>query len=237
MLLGLVDIKPPDSARSIRLNLLSNRLRQLVEQRITIQFGEVPAFPRPALGLLFLPHFALSVLDFALLVIRGVHISFGDGVNDLLPCAVGFELILLLDRGNLQRRGFVEAGGVAIHHLAVFLATSPNREAFIPLPVDGVEGVFLMALFVQDGVKAVFLPGYPAFARVVYLRYVARGGDDMSLAVELDEWVAVNQAFNVQGWDGDEVVFVVSIQMKEGVAYLFDLDCARKGGFLSVVTL
>lgn len=42
----------------------------------------------------------------------------------------------------------------------------------------------------------------------------------------------------MEGGEGDEVGFVIaSGDSEEGVADLFDVDCAGEGGFLSVVAL
>ena len=41
----------------------------------------------------------------------------------------------------------------------------------------------------------------------------------------------------MQGGEGDEVVFVVGVDVEEGVADLFHVDGAREGGLLGVVAL
>jgi len=41
----------------------------------------------------------------------------------------------------------------------------------------------------------------------------------------------------MQGWDSNQVVFIVGIKVEEGVADLLDMDSAGEGGFLGVVAL
>lgn len=55
--------------------------------------------------------------------------------------------------------------------------------------------------------------------------------------VQFDEWFAVNETFNVESWEGDEVGFVVRLESVDGVTNLFDLDCAGEGCFLRIVAL
>ena len=62
-----------------------------------------------------------------------------------------------------------------------------------------VEDVFLFALGVQDGGETVLFAGYPAFAAVVYLCYVAGRGADVGTVVEFDKRFAVDEAFDVEG--------------------------------------
>ena len=41
----------------------------------------------------------------------------------------------------------------------------------------------------------------------------------------------------MEGWEGDEVGFVVGFESVDGMTDLFDVDCAGKGCFLGIVTL
>ena len=41
----------------------------------------------------------------------------------------------------------------------------------------------------------------------------------------------------MEGWESDEVGFVVGGYGEEGVADLFDVDCSGEGGFLGVIAL
>ena len=41
----------------------------------------------------------------------------------------------------------------------------------------------------------------------------------------------------MQGWEGDEVGFVVRFEVVDGVTDLFDVDCAGEGCFLSIIAL
>ena len=90
----------------------------------------------------------------------------------------------------------------------------------------GVEDVFLFALGVQDGGETVLFTGNPAFAAVVYLCYVAGGGADVGTAVEFDERFAVDETFDVEGGERDEVGFIIGGYSEEGMPDLFDVDCA-----------
>lgn len=101
-----------------------------------------------------------------------------------------------------------------------------DGEGVGPLTLDGVEDVFFFALRVQHGGEAVLFAGDPAFAAVVYFCYVARRGGDVGAAVEFDEGFAVDETFDVEGGEGDEVGFVVGGYGEEGMSDLFDVDCA-----------
>ena len=41
----------------------------------------------------------------------------------------------------------------------------------------------------------------------------------------------------MKGWNGDQVIFVKFIEVEERMSDLLDMDGAREGRFLSVVTL
>lgn len=102
---------------------------------------------------------------------------------------------------------------------------------------DGVEDVPFLAGGVEGGGEGVLLAGHPAFARVVYFGDVAGRGGDVGAIVELDEGLAVDEAFDVEGGEGDEVGFVVRGEGVDGVADLFDVNRAGDRGFLGVVAL
>ena len=89
----------------------------------------------------------------------------------------------------------------------------------------------------RTAVKLFFLPDTQPFTAVVYFGDVARGRGDVGAVIELNEGLAVDETFDVEGWEGDEVGFVVGGYGEEGVADLFDVDCSGKGGFLGVITL
>ena len=76
-------------------------------------------------------------------------------------------------------------------------ATGFDGEGIGPLAFYCVEYVFFLALGVQDGGEAVLFAGYPAFAAVVYLCYVAGGGADVGTVVEFDERFAIDEAFDM----------------------------------------
>ncbi len=101
-----------------------------------------------------------------------------------------------------------------------------DGEGVGPLAFYCVEDVFLFACGVQDGGETVLFAGYPAFAAVVYLCYIAGGGGDVGTAIKFDERFAVDEAFDVEGGERDEVGFVVGGDGEKGVPDLLDVDCA-----------
>ena len=158
----------------------------------------------------------------------------------MLPSAVGLQGILLLDRGDNERGDFGVFGIVCIHwhcFLQVATTTGFDGEVIGPLAFDGVKDVSFFPGRIEGCGEGIFLARDPAFAGVVYFRDKSGGGGDVGAIVELDERFAVNKAFDVEGGEGDEVGFVIGSYGKEGVADLFDVDCAREGGFLSIITL
>lgn len=60
---------------------------------------------------------------------------------------------------------------------------------------------------------------------------------DVGRFVQLDEGTAVDETFDVEGRERDEVVLVVFGEVEKSVSDLLDLDCARERGFLGVVSL
>ena len=115
--------------------------------------------------------------------------------------------------------------------------TGFDGEIIGPLAFDGVKNVFFFPGGVERCGEGVLLARDPAFAGVVYFRDKAGGGGNVGAVVELDEGFAIYETFDVEGGEGDEVGFVIGSYGEEGVADLFDVDCAREGGFLSIVTL
>ena len=101
-----------------------------------------------------------------------------------------------------------------------------DGEAVGPLAGYLVQDLFLLAFRVQGGREAVLLAAQPAFAAVVDLGRVAGRGLDVGGFVELDEGTAVDESFDVQGWERDEVVFVVFVEVEDGVPDLLDVDGA-----------
>lgn len=84
-----------------------------------------------------------------------------------------------------------------------------DGEAVGPLAGDLVKGLFLLASRVQGGGEAVLLAAQPSFAAVVDLGGVAGRGLDVSGLVQLDERAAVDETFDVERRERDEVVFVI----------------------------
>lgn len=62
---------------------------------------------------------------------------------------------------------------------------------------DCVENVFFFASGVECSGEAVLLPRDPTFAGVIDFGDVAGRGGDEGAVVELDEWFAVYETFNV----------------------------------------
>ena len=115
-----------------------------------------------------------------------------------------------------------------------------DREGVGPGAFRGVEDVAFALLFAvreDGGGEGVFRPPHPSAPAVVDSHRVARGGDDVAAFVQFDEGGAGDQAFDVEGWERDEVVFVVVVDVQDGVADLADVDCCAEGGFLRVVAL
>lgn len=240
--LRFTHIKPPHPTRLLALNPLPNPLRQLLPPLLRlVPAAEELALPFPALGLLLPPIFALGVFDSGFLPVGGVHVALGDGRDDFLPGFVSFPGILLLEGGHDERGDGSGAGVVGVDYAAVFAAPLADGEGFGPLAFDGVEDVFLFVGGVQRCGEGVLLARDPAFAGVVDFGSVAGGGGDVSAAVELDEGFAVDETFDVDVGEGDEVGFgmgggvVWRGEGEEGVADLFDMDCAAEGGLLAVV--
>lgn len=96
---------------------------------------------------------------------------------------------------------------VLIDYRAVLAAALADSESFGPLPFYGVEDVLLFACGVQRSGERVLLAGNPAFAGVVNLCDVAGRGGDVGAVVEFDEGFAVDETFNVDVGEGDEVGF------------------------------
>lgn len=72
-------------------------------------------------------------------------------------------------------------------------------EAVRPLAFDRVKGVFLFTGGIQCSGEAVLLARDPTFTGVIDLGYVSGRGGDESTVVELDEWFAVYETFDVEG--------------------------------------
>lgn len=60
---------------------------------------------------------------------------------------------------------------------------------------------------------------------------------DVACFGEFDEGRAGHEAFDTEGGEGDEVIFVILVYVEEGVAALFDVDGVGERGFGGVVAL
>ena len=143
----------------------------------------------------------------------------------MLPSAIGLIRLLLREGRDDQRGGFGGFGVVGFDFGAMFLGTVANGKGVGPLAFDGVEGFFPLSHWIQARCEGVFLAGHPTFARVVDFSYVAGRGDDVAGFVKLDEGGAVEKAFNVERWKGDQVGFIKRGDFEDGVPDLFDLNC------------
>lgn len=96
-------VESPHAARLVRFDSLARyRLDQLLEDRVgSGAVREVPSLPRPAFVLLLFPQVALQVLDFGFLNVNLIHVGLLDPGDDMLPSAIRFHGVLLLDRGDL----------------------------------------------------------------------------------------------------------------------------------------
>jgi hypothetical protein len=92
-----------------------------------------------------------------------------------------------------------------------------------PLAGGGVEGFLLFTFRVEGGGEGVLFARDPALAAVVDFGGVAGRGLDVGGAVELDVGGAGYEAFDVEGGEGDEVVFVVLVDVQDCVADLLGL--------------
>jgi hypothetical protein len=193
---------------------------EALELREFVCAREEFALPLMAGILLIFTHLTLACLNDCLFGRGEVHVALIDGVGNLLPCASRFKMVLLLDGGDSQGRGLGDLGVECVHD-SLCLAIL-NLPSLGPLSVCLVNDVLLLAFGVEDGGKRVLLAGHPAFAAVLDARSVAGAGLDVGAAVQLDVWGACNEAFDVQGREGDEVVLVVRIDVEDGMP---DLLC------------
>lgn len=158
----------------------------------------------------------------------------------MLPCPVRFKGVLLVQGRDGEGCSFCGLGTVALDWLGFLEGTATaclDCKAVGPLSFDCVENILFLTSGIQSSGEAVLLTRDPAFTTVVDLRDKARGGGDVSAVVEFDEWFTVNEAFDMEGWEGDEVGFVVCIYSEKGMANLFYVNCSGEGGFLSIVAL
>ncbi len=90
---------------------------------------------------------------------------------------------------------------------------------------------------VEGGEEAAALAGEEADAGVFDAGGEAGGGVDVGCAFEFEVGVAVKEAFDVEGGEGYKIVFVVFVEVQDGVAYLLHAEGCGKGGFGCCVTL
>ena len=97
-------IEPPNPTRLLRLDPLPYTLGQNLPPILRlITACEESSLPLPSFTLLPSPVFTLSVLDLALLYIRGVHIAFSNGRDDFFPGFVCFPRVLLFESRDDER--------------------------------------------------------------------------------------------------------------------------------------
>lgn len=122
-----------------------------------------------------------------------------------------------------------------------------DDERVRPLTVNGVQGLLLtLALLVENGAEGVLLAAQPTLARVVDLGNVTRAAGDAGCLLKLDERRTVDQGFDMQGGKSDEIFLLLGgivlvgpggSESQKSVADLLDLDGAREGCLLGVVSL
>lgn len=198
-------MKPPHAPRLLALDSLPwTPLGQVLPPALTLvaPAEELP-LPFPFLRLFFPPQLPLRVFDFGFLGVGGVHVALGDGRDDFGPRFVGFPGVLLRELGDGERGDGVGAGVELIDDGAVFAATLAHGECFGPLSLDCVENFLLFACGVQRCGEAILLARNPPLAGVVYFCDVARGGGYIGAAIEFDEGLAIDEAFDVDVGEGD----------------------------------
>ena len=134
-----------------------------------------------------------------------------------------------MDWGDSERSDLCILGIVRFYWLCFLQVTATtgfDGKTVGPLAVNGIEDVLFFPGRVERCGEGVLLTRDPAFARVVYFRDKARGGGDVGAIVELNEGLAVDEAFDVKGGQGDEIGLVIGGYGKESVTDLFDMDCA-----------
>jgi hypothetical protein len=213
-------VKSPHSVCLAVVDGLADLGSQALKLREFVCAREEFALPLVAGILLIFTHLTLARLDDCLLSRGEVHVTLVDGVRNLLPCASRFEMVLLLDGGDSQGRGLGDLWVECVHD-SLCLAIL-NLPSLGPLSVCLVNDVLLLAFGVEDGGKRVLLARHPALAAVLDARSVAGAGLDVGGAVQLDVWGTCDEAFDVQGGEGDEVVLVERVDVEDGMA---DLLC------------
>ena len=154
-------IEPPYPIRLLGLEHgAPTRFGQLIEDGIGGLLVEEASLPLPALGLFLPPQLALGVLDLRFLDVHDVHVAFLDTRGDVLPGAVRFVGVLLIERGDLEGGrlgGFGVVGVDCLGHFALEAGAAAgfDGEAVGPLAFDCVEGFFLFAGGVDGGAEGV----------------------------------------------------------------------------------
>lgn len=124
---------------------------------------------------------------------------------------MAFERILLLDGGNGQRGDLYGFGAIRVNDFTAVLSfgTLTDGKAVGPLAVNCVERIFLLAGRVKSCGEAIFLTGEPAFAGIIYFSDITRGRGDVGALVQFNERISIDEAFDVEGREGDEVGFLI----------------------------
>ena len=223
-LTSLLLIKPPHATRLVRRHPIppanpsnvAHHLHQPLKRSFALRvFCVLKTREERALPLALMCRFvfaegALRVLDCTLVVADGVHVALFDGAGDLGPGAAGLDDVLLLEGCDDQLGQFHVCGLEVADFLAEFAAAAFfDTEGVGPLAVDGVEGGFFgtLAVLPEGGGEGVFLAGEPAAAGVIDFADEAGRAGDVGEFFEFDEGGAVDEVFDVEGGEGDEVGF------------------------------
>jgi hypothetical protein len=205
-----------------------------IETRAVGYASEESTLPFGARFLFSLAQLTLLVLDERLLGRGGVHITTVDGLGDLVPGAARLERVLLFNRGD-SKRGLLHLRGVV--RFDNLLVGVLDDKVAAPLALGVVDDILFATVGVHCGGEGVLLAADPALAAVVNLAGVASGRDNVSALLELNVRRAGDETLDVKSGEGDEVVFVVLVDVENGVTNLLDVDSSTERGLLSVVTL
>lgn len=223
---SLLGVKEPDTVGLFSVNFAAGDLTdETLEKLMSVLLGEVTPLPLAILFLLLLAHGTLLVLDDGLFIASGIHVTLCDGIGNLFPGTARFESILFFDGSDHQRSLW---HGLCVVRVDELLMGVLDLKLVTPRTLGVVDDVLFLAVGIHGGGKGVLLAAQPALAGVIDARGEARAGDNVGRLVELDIWAAGDEALDVQGGEGDEVVLVVGVEMKDGVADLLDVDGAAE---------
>lgn len=230
-------IKLPHPDRLLLAQLGPYRLRQPLKHLITINVLEESRAPLLLPEPLSLPHRPLPLLHFPLLVARRLHVPLVQRVNHAPPRPPRLPRVLFADGRNVQRHcGFC----IRVIRLEISVARNiVHRKSVIPPPLGRVQRLLVrIARAVEAGFESVLGAAHAeeTLSGEADLCDEAGGAGDVVRAVEF--WVGrpCQKAFDFDVGERDQVVFVVGVQVEDGVADLPNVDGAVEGYFLAGVS-